>query len=413
MSPTHAEQARTILAANTEGTLATVDIDGRPVVSPVPMVADGAGVPVIVVSNLSTHSSRGRRDTRAGMDIGGRLLMQGDLRPVPGIQQIELTDAICLARPELRTAIESLDWSWLRLEPTRVRLTDGNCDERWLRPADVAGAEPDPLILLGEDFIEVRKKLADQLLLIAKTLGGRWLATSAEVAAVDRYGLVLDVAEPAGLRPSRVPFPDRLDHAEDVHAALGGLVLAARAAARRDDVPDNPTAWPDKPATVTSRPVIVSDPLDAESEAPASPTPPTTPTATASETETKTIVSEAAVSDSALSEAAVSETVVSETAAPFQAATIAESPDACDAVPASAGSAMIDGLRQAAAQTRLQGPTPDAESILFTEAELYQSDGIRPWRDGDELAPVVPEDAASFDEPSETSADTDENLARS
>ncbi len=148
-----------------------------------------------------------------------------------------------------------------------MRLTDGNCDERWLRPTDVAGAEPDPLILLGEDFIdEVREKLADQLLLIAKTLGGRWLATSAEVAAIDRYGLVLDVAEPAGLRPSRVPFPGRLDHADDVHPALGGLVLAARAAARRDDVPDNPTEWPDEPATVADQPIVISEPLDAEPE---------------------------------------------------------------------------------------------------------------------------------------------------
>jgi len=238
VTPSHAEQARTILAASSEGTLATVDIDGRPVVSPVPMVADAAGVPVMVVSNLSTHSSRGRRDTRAGMDVGGRLLIQGDLRPVPGIQQIEMTDAICDTRPELRSAIESLDWSWLRLEPTRIRLTDEDGDERWLRPADVAGAEPDPLVLLGADFIdEAREKLADQILLVAKTLGGRWLGTSADVAAVDRYGITLTVTEPAGTRDSRVPFPERIEEATDVHAALGALVLAARAAARRDDAP--------------------------------------------------------------------------------------------------------------------------------------------------------------------------------
>ncbi len=159
--------------------LATVDIDGRPIVAPVPMVADAAGVPVMVVSNLSTHSSRGRRDTRAAMNVGDRLLIQGDLRPVPGIQQVALTDAICEKRPDLRTAIESLDWSWLRLEPTRVRLTDDQGDERWLRPADVAGAEPDPLVLMGPDFIlDVAEKLADQILLLAKTLGGRWLGST-------------------------------------------------------------------------------------------------------------------------------------------------------------------------------------------------------------------------------------------
>ena len=134
VSPSHAEQARTILAANRQAMLATVDIDGRPVVAPVPMVADAAGTPVTVVSNLSTHSSRGRRDTRAAMNVGDRLLIQGDLRSVPGIQQIELTDAICENWPDLRTAIESLDWSWLRLEATRVRLTSEDGDERWIRP---------------------------------------------------------------------------------------------------------------------------------------------------------------------------------------------------------------------------------------------------------------------------------------
>lgn len=300
------------------------------------------------------------------MDIGGRLLIQGDLRPVPGIQQIEMTGSICEARPDLRDAIESLDWSWLRLEPTRIRLTDESGDERWLRPADLAGAEPDPLVLLGSSFVdEVREKLADQLLLIAKTLGGRWLATSAEVAAIDRYGLVLDVAEPAGLRPSRVPFPDRLDHADDVHPALGGLVLAARAAARRDDVPDNPTEWPDERATVISSPTIT---VEADSEA---------------------VRPEPAEPDAG---------------APFESDVDADAPPGPDTVAVGGGSAMIDGLRQAAAQTRLQGPMPDADSILFTQAELYQSDGIRPWRDGDELAPVIPEDAAAFDEPVEEPA---------
>ncbi len=334
MTPSHAEQARTILAANTEGTLATVDIDGRPVVSPVPMVADAAGVPVMVVSNLSTHSSRGRRDTRAGMDVGGRLLIQGDLRPVPGIQQIELTDVICEARPELRNAIESLDWSWLRLEPTRIRLTDDAGDERWLRPADVAGAEADPLVLLGDAFIdEAREKLAEQILLVAKTLGGRWLGTSADVAAIDRYGITLTVTEPAGTRDSRVPFPERLDHAADVHASLGALVLAARAAARRDDAPG-------------------------------------------STSDLATTLLDAVKRDSS------SGTDI----------------DGVDGAGHRYSNALINGLQHAAAQTRTLGPQEDGEFVLLTEAELFEGKSIRPWREGEELEPVSTEDVEPIGE---------------
>ena len=322
--------------------LATVDIDGRPVVAPVPMVADAAGTPVTVVSNLSTHSSRGRRDTRAGMNIGDRLLIQGDLRSVPGIQQIELTDAICANWPDLRLAVESLDWSWLRLEATRVRLTTEDGEERWIRPQDVAGAEPDPLVLLGPDFtIEVAEKLADQVLLIAKTLGGRWLGTSAHVTAIDRYGLTLSVTEPAGTRASRVPFPERLDSADDVHAALGALVMAARAAARRDEPSDEPSESDEPP-----------------------------------DSDAATTLLDAVEGDGG------GRTDV----------------DGVDSTGHGYSNALINGLQHAAAQTRTLGPQQDAESILLTEAELFEGDGIRPWREGEQLESVRSEDAEPFGE---------------
>lgn len=334
MTPSHAEQARTILAANTEGTLATIDIDGRPVVSPVPMVADAAGVPVMVVSNLSTHSSRGRRDTRCGMDIGGRVLIQGDLRSVPGIQQIEMTDPICAARPDLRAAIESLDWSWLRVEPTRVRFTDDGGDERWLRPEDLAGAEPDPLVLLGDEFInDVREKLADQILLIAKTLGGRWLGTSADVATIDRYGITLRVTEPAGTRDSRVPFPERIESPDDVHAALGALVLAARAAARRDDAP----------GSTSDLATTLLDSVERDRR---------------------------------------SGTDI----------------DGVDGAGHRYPNALINGLQHAAAQTRALGPQEDGEFVLLTEAELFEGKSIRPWSEGEELEPVSTENVEPIGE---------------
>lgn len=314
--------------------LATVDVDGRPVVAPVPMVADAAGVPVMVVSNLSTHSSRGRRDTRAAMNIGDRLLIQGDLRAVPGIQQVALTDAICERRPDLRTAIESLDWSWLRLEPTRVRLTDDHGDERWLRPEDVAGAEPDPLVLMGPSFVgDVADKLADQVLLVAKTLGGRWLGSEAAVKSIDRYGLTLSVTEPAGTRESRVPFSDRLDSADEVHAALGALVMAARAAARRDE----------RPGSTSDLATTLLDTVEGDRRR-------------------------------------------------------RSDVDGVDGAGHGNSNALIHGLQHAAAQTRALGPQQDGDSILLTEAELFEGESIRPWREGEELEPVSSQDVETFGE---------------
>ncbi|MFT7598228.1 MAG: hypothetical protein ACI8TP_001149 [Acidimicrobiales bacterium] len=239
LQPSMAELARTVIACSPAGVLATVDLDGRPAVGTVPIVDDGAGSPVTVMSNLSTHTMRGRQDQRAGMAIGDRLLVQGDLRPVPGLQQIELQEQFLARHPQLAVQVESLDYSWLRLESTRVRWTDGDGDERWIRPEDVAGAQPDPLGEHVEQLLpELIDRLDDDILLLARGLAGRWLASAAELVHLDRYGLVLSVTEPGRTSQSRVPFPVRLETIGDVHAAVAALAAAARStpAARADGI---------------------------------------------------------------------------------------------------------------------------------------------------------------------------------
>ncbi len=325
--PSWAERARTTLAAHHSASLATIDTDGRPVVGTVPMIADGSGTPVTVLSNLSTHTSRGRQDQRAAMSVGDRLLLQGDLRPVPGLQQIEMTDQVVDHYPKLRAQVESLDYSWFRLVPTRVRWIDDDDNERWLRPEDVAGAEPDPLVDFGPEFLaDVADRIDDNILLIAKTLGGRWLGSHAELVAIDRYGITLAVDEPAGKRQSRVPFAARLSNATEVNAALGSLVRAARSVPRDDEASNAVREM--SAAGVSSAPGLL-DAIERDGgggadvdgiDGPAHPNP----------------------------------------------------------------NALIHGLQHAAAQTRALGPQQETDTILFTEAELFESDGIRPWREGEQ-----------------------------
>ena len=231
IEPTLPERARTLLAASPHAALACVDIDGRPVVGITPIVDDGTGAPVTVISNLSTHVIRARQDSRASMTIGDRLLIQGDLVAIPGLQQLELQERFLQDHAHLQTQVESLDYSWLRLVPLRVCWTDETGSEHWLRPQDLAGAEPDPLAKLADDLvISIADRLGEDLLLMAKTLGGRWLASKAELVQIDRYGLLAMVKDPSGRRLARLPFPDRLDEPNDVHLAVGGLLRAARSA---------------------------------------------------------------------------------------------------------------------------------------------------------------------------------------
>jgi hypothetical protein len=229
LEPSLSERARSVVAVASTASLATVDIDGRPVVAPVPIVDDGSGQPVTVISNLTTHTMRARRDRRGAMCIADRLLLQGELIPVPGLQQLDLQPRFIVLHPALSLQVESLDYSWFRLSVDRVRWTDDDGAEHWLTPQDLLGAEPDPLAGLDDgDIDDIADRLGDDLLLIVRSLGGRWLARSAVLLGVDRYGLAAMVDEPGRRSRCRVPFPQRLDESSEMHAALGALMRAAR-----------------------------------------------------------------------------------------------------------------------------------------------------------------------------------------
>ncbi len=229
--PTVPERARTVLAASPTAALATLDVDGRPVVGVVPIVDDGTGAPITVLSNLSRHTIRARQDGRAGMTIGDRLLIQGDLVAVPGLQQLELQERFLENHPQLRNQVESLDYSWLRLVPLRVCFTGDWGEDHWLPIEDLAGAKPDPLAKLAEGLVEsVADRLGQDLVLMARTLGGRWLATTAKLMQIDRYGLLVEATDPSGTRMTRLPFSSQLEAPSEVHLAVGGLLRSARAA---------------------------------------------------------------------------------------------------------------------------------------------------------------------------------------
>ena len=227
-TPSRPELARTLLASDRHGALATVDTDGRPLISRVRFIDDGDGAPVFVLDNLSAQVLRARQDPRASFSLDDGLLLQGDLALVPGLEQLSLTPELATSHPELTDAAESLDYSWYRLIPIRARIMTSS-DETWLSAGDLAGAEPDALTLAGNELVEtITEAIGDDTLLLVKALGGRWLASEASLTGIDRYGLRFSVLEPAGRSHGRVAFPERLKSADEVHSAVGGLVRAAR-----------------------------------------------------------------------------------------------------------------------------------------------------------------------------------------
>jgi heme iron utilization protein len=229
MEPSWAERARTVLEAGGTGSLAGLDSDFRPIVTSEAFVADGAGCPVVVLSRLHPQTLRAWQDPRASMAIGDRLLLQGDLVAVPGLQQLELQARFeRLGRPAPQF-LESLDFAWFRLVPLRVRWVDDRGGQRWLRPQDVAGAEHDPLAPDAARLAdEITASLGEDLLLLAHAVGGHWTARAVRLTGIDRYGLGVELVEPAGPRPGRIPFPERLSSRREVHGALAAMTAAAR-----------------------------------------------------------------------------------------------------------------------------------------------------------------------------------------
>ncbi len=340
--------------------LATLDTDGRPIVATVPMVDDGEGALVTVLSNLHTHAARARQDFRAGASIGDRLLIQGDLTPVAGMQQLQVQGRFLQRHPQLRSQVESLDFSWLRLVPTRVRWIDDAGDDQWLRPADLAGAEPDPLADHDSDLAaEVADRLGDDLLLLAKTLGGRWLASDASLVRIDRYGLVARVTEPDGRRESRIPFPVRIDDENEIHVAVAALVRAGRAAPGATALAVHPDEPDHQPVTFVPPKPLAIDP---------------------------TSLLDAIERDGG------------------SGADIDGIDDAAHRDPHTKvrGGSLFDALEDAGRQTRALGPQHDGDLFVSIEDELREGKSIGGRRESDEAKAMIADDGESVGESGES-----------
>ena len=68
-APSHATQARSLLAGHDRGALATLDADGHPFGSVALYVLDDLGQPVSLLSELAEHTRNVRRDPRVALTI--------------------------------------------------------------------------------------------------------------------------------------------------------------------------------------------------------------------------------------------------------------------------------------------------------------------------------------------------------
>lgn len=243
--PSPAEHARTVVASTNSATLASLTADGAPWAS---MVAYGLlsdGSPVVCVSDMALHARNLAAEPRASIAVAApaplgadpadspRLTLAGRVERPVGAEDAAAKAAFRAAVPSASVFEDFDDFTRWVLRIESVRWVGGFARMAWVEPDDYRVAAPDPVAPASTPAItHLNADHAAALLAMARALGGRPDATTAECMAADRYGLDLRAETPEGLRPARVEFAEPIDAADELRAATVELARRARASAR-------------------------------------------------------------------------------------------------------------------------------------------------------------------------------------
>lgn len=245
--PTHAERARTLVAAANRGVLSTVALDpaGYPFGSVATYALDDTGRPIVFVSTMAEHTRNAAADPRASLIVtepfpegsdplaAGRVTLIGDLLEVGEVERPSVRDQYLAANPASAYYIDFGDFSFWRLEVLSIRYVGGYGRMSWVEAPDYAAAEPDPLA--GEAAVGIIEHMnadhADSLALMARVLGGRPDSTEAVMTAVDRYGFDIVASGPDGRAALRLGFDAPVATPAAVRPAMIRLVERARSGA--------------------------------------------------------------------------------------------------------------------------------------------------------------------------------------
>lgn len=226
-------EARRFVRGQRNGVLSTISrrVEGFPFGSVAPFVADHAGRPVILISDLAEHTRNLQADPRvslivqpftADMQEAGRVTILGRA------QRLESKDALgpryLRHFPKAEAYLDMHDFAFWRIEPERIRYIGGFGKIHWVEP--VAYLLPDGALAEQEAGIldHMNADHAHSLLEYCRHVHGVE-AQTAEMIGIDPDGF--DVR--ADDRVLRFDFPAPIADAQGARTALVDLARQCRA----------------------------------------------------------------------------------------------------------------------------------------------------------------------------------------
>ncbi len=244
-APSHAERCRTLASQATSGTLSTIARDPRgfPYGSLVTVATDGAGRPLLLLSELAEHTGNLQAQPDASIlltePLGGhdqplalgRVTILGSCVRVIGAETEGVRDAFLARQPSAAYYVDFEDFAFYRLEPVALRYVGGFGRMSWVTADEYRAAEVDPLAPTAVGILKhMNGDHADAVLAYARALAGIARASGAVMTAVDRYGFEVAATTPDGPRAARLEFDTPVATADDVRRVLVAMVKRARAA---------------------------------------------------------------------------------------------------------------------------------------------------------------------------------------
>jgi putative heme iron utilization protein len=242
-APSHAERARTLVAAQKTGTLCTLALEpaGYPYGSFVTFALH-AGQPVFLISRIAEHTRNLAADGRASLLVheagkadplaNGRVTLIGpcaqlarDAAELPAVRE-----AFLAAHANAGYYVDYADFDFWRLELNAVRFIGGYGRMSWVSAEDFRRAEPDPLAASSARILDhMNNDHADSLISYARAFTSAREPERSVMTAIDRYGFEMTITTPAGVGPARLAFEQPISSAQEARVALVALARAAEA----------------------------------------------------------------------------------------------------------------------------------------------------------------------------------------